>query len=41
MLSNPLVVGKTRHRDKVYGGLQDAIIDDETWEKVQAMLADS
>jgi site-specific DNA recombinase len=41
MLSNPVVVGKIRHRDKVYDGLHDAIIDDETWDKVQVMLADN
>ena len=41
MLSNPVVIGKIRHRDKVYDGLHDAIIEDETWEKVQATLANN
>ncbi|MCK0104323.1 recombinase family protein [Pseudohalocynthiibacter sp. F2068] len=41
MLSNPVVVGKIRHRDKVYDGQHNAIIADETWERVQAMLADN
>ena len=39
MLSNPVYVGKIRHRDKIYKGLHDALIGDETWDMVQHMLA--
>jgi site-specific DNA recombinase len=38
-LANPLYVGRIRHRDKIYGGLHDAIIEPEIWEAVQSQLA--
>jgi len=41
MLSNPIYVGRIRHRDKIYDGQHAAIIDQIVWDKVQAMLADN
>jgi DNA invertase Pin-like site-specific DNA recombinase len=38
LLRNPLYVGKIRHKDKLYEGEHEAIIDQEIWEKVQALL---
>lgn len=40
ILKSPIYAGDIAHRDIVYPGLHDAIIDRETWDKVQAMLAD-
>ena len=40
ILSNPIYVGRIRHRDKIYDGQHAAIIDKIVWDKVQAMLAD-
>jgi len=39
LLKNPLYAGKIRHKDKVYDGEHNAIIDPETWDRVQANLA--
>ncbi len=39
ILSNPVYAGKTRHKDKVYDGQHEAIIDEDTWTKVQQLLA--
>jgi DNA invertase Pin-like site-specific DNA recombinase len=39
ILSNPLYVGEIRHKDAVYPGEHDAIIDRELWETVQRQLA--
>jgi len=39
LLANPIYVGKIRHKDEVYDGLHDAIIDEELWDKVQAQLS--
>ncbi len=39
MLSNPIYIGRIRHRDKVHDGQHQAIVDQDTWDKVQAMLA--
>lgn len=41
VLSNPVYIGKIRHRDKIYDGQHDPIIDVETWDKVQSMLAEN
>jgi site-specific DNA recombinase len=41
LLSNPIYVGRIRHRDKVYDGQHEAIVDQDTWDKVHAMLADN
>jgi DNA invertase Pin-like site-specific DNA recombinase len=38
ILSNPVYAGKTRHKDKVYDGQHEAIIDEEIWTRVQQLL---
>lgn len=38
MLKNPIYIGKIKHKDKVYEGLHDAIIDDGIWDAVQKRL---
>ncbi len=38
LLRNPLYAGKIRHKDKLYGGEHDAILDDHIWERVQTLL---
>ncbi|AXI55457.1 hypothetical protein C1J05_13925 [Sulfitobacter sp. JL08] len=40
ILRNPIYIGKTRHKGELYDGLHEAIIDEETWQRVQALLAD-
>ncbi|MBT8475233.1 MAG: recombinase family protein, partial [Alphaproteobacteria bacterium] len=40
MLRNPVYIGKTRHKDELSDGLHEAIIDNATWTRVQALLAD-
>lgn len=40
LLSNPLYVGEVRHKNKIYPGLHDAIVDRETFEAVQEKLKD-
>lgn len=40
ILRNPIYIGKTRHKDELYEGLHEAIIDDATWQQVQELLAD-
>ena len=39
LLSNPVYIGKTRHRDKLYEGEHEAIVDQDLFEVVQAKLA--
>ncbi len=39
LLSNPIYVGKIRHKDKTYDGQHEAILDQDLWDKVQALLA--
>lgn len=39
LLSNPIYIGKIKHRDTVYDGLHDAIVDAALWDHVQAQLA--
>ncbi len=39
VLSNPIYVGRIRHRDKIYAGQHEAIVDQDIWDKVQAMLS--
>ncbi|MEM1384639.1 MAG: recombinase family protein, partial [Pseudomonadota bacterium] len=39
VLSNPVLIGCVRHRDKIYDGQHEPILDRETWERAQAMLA--
>lgn len=38
MLTNPLYQGKIAHKDKLYEGLHDAIIEPDLWERVQLKL---
>lgn len=39
LLGNPLYVGRIAHKGSVYEGQHPAIVDKETWNEVQAMLA--
>ncbi|MEC9343733.1 MAG: recombinase family protein, partial [Pseudomonadota bacterium] len=39
MLSNPIYIGRIRHKDQTYPGDHEAIIDQQTWEAVQAKLS--
>ncbi len=39
LLTNPLYLGKVRHKDELYAGEQEAIVDDVLWNRVQAHLA--
>ena len=41
ILSNPLYRGQISHKGQVYPGQHEAIIDGETWEEVQAPLAEN
>jgi site-specific DNA recombinase len=38
LLKNPIYVGKIAHKGDVYDGLHEAILDQETWDVVQAKL---
>ncbi|MBO6727128.1 MAG: recombinase family protein [Rhizobiaceae bacterium] len=38
LLSNPVYIGKARHRGEIYEGEHAAIIDDPTFERVQLLL---
>ena len=38
LLKNPLYIGKIKHHDNLYEGRHDAIISQDTWDKVQAIL---
>jgi len=38
LLHNPIYIGKVRHRDQVYDGQHEAIIDPDLFAKVQAIL---
>ena len=39
LLKNQVYIGKTKHKDAVYDGEHEAIIDLETFEKAQALIA--
>ncbi len=41
ILANPLYIGRIPHSDRSYEGEHKAIIDRETWEKVQAQLVEN
>lgn len=41
MLSNPIYIGKIRHKDAIHDGQHQAIIPPELWDAVQAKLADN
>jgi site-specific DNA recombinase len=38
MLNSPVYIGQIRHKDKVYEGEHEAIIDIELWQQVQKLL---
>ena len=40
LLSNPLYVGEVRHKDKIYPGMHEAIVDREIFDAVQEKLKD-
>jgi site-specific DNA recombinase len=40
ILSNPIYIGQLRHKGQIHDGLHEAIIDHETWDRVQVRLAD-
>ena len=40
ILSNPIYIGRLRHKGHIHDGLHKAIIDHETWDRVQVRLAD-
>jgi len=39
MLSNPYYIGKVKHREAIYDGIHEPLIDDDTWYTVQEGLA--
>ncbi|MEM0923890.1 MAG: recombinase family protein [Pseudomonadota bacterium] len=39
VLSNPILIGCVRHRDQVYDGQDEPILDRKTWDHAQAILA--
>ncbi len=41
LLSNPIYIGKIRHKDIVHDGLHEGIINVELWDAVQAKLAEN
>ena len=41
ILSNPVYIGKIRHKGKVYNGLHEAIISQDLWDRVQTKLKKS
>ncbi|MEP5760139.1 MAG: recombinase family protein [Litoreibacter sp.] len=40
ILRNPIYIGKVRHKDELYDGLHDAILDALDWRAAQELLAD-
>ncbi len=40
ILSNPIYLGRLTHKGQIYEGLHDPIVDQETWDGVQALLAE-
>ena len=40
ILSNPIYVGRIAHKGQVHEGQHDPIVDQETWDQVQSLLAD-
>lgn len=38
LLSSPIYIGKVSHKDQIYDGQHEAIIDQDTWDKVQSKL---
>jgi DNA invertase Pin-like site-specific DNA recombinase len=41
ILSNPIYIGRIRHRNQTYDGLHQAIVDQPLWDAVQALLAEN
>ncbi len=41
LLSSPLYIGKIAHKDKVYEGMHEAIIDQETWDRTRELLREN
>jgi DNA invertase Pin-like site-specific DNA recombinase len=41
ILANPLYIGRIPHGDRSYEGEHEAILDRETWDKVQALLVEN
>ncbi len=39
MLTNPIYIGKIKHKDKVYEGQHNAIIEQDLWDQVQQAIA--
>ncbi|MDI9849674.1 recombinase family protein [Rhodoblastus sp. 17X3] len=39
ILSNPIYIGKLRHKDQLHNGLHSAIVDREVWDRAQTRLA--
>ena len=39
LLTNPIYIGRIRHKDKVHAGQHTAILDEDLWQKVQDRLA--
>jgi site-specific DNA recombinase len=39
LLNNPLYIGRVTHKDETFPGEHEAIISNETWERVQSILA--
>ncbi len=37
-LTNPIYIGKIRHKDKIHDGLHEAIISSDLWQRVQDRL---
>src|SRR6202035_233555 len=40
ILSNPIYLGRLTHKGQAHDGLHDPIVDQETWDRVQRMLAE-
>lgn len=40
LLRNPVFIGKTKHKDKIYDGLHEPIIAHDIWNQVQTKLAE-
>lgn len=40
LIPNPIYIGKIQHKDSVYEGLHDAILDEATFERAQEIMAE-
>jgi site-specific DNA recombinase len=40
ILSNPIYLGRLTHKGQAHDGLHDPIVDQETWDRVQPLLAE-